>query len=416
MVEATRRNAETIAAMGMAPALAGRWAAANGRYAATVEKASDVIGSHGVLTKIVRLLLQSALLGVGAWLVVRGELLPGAMIAASVMMGRALAPLETAIANWRGFVGARDSIGRLSEVLARTDVADAATTLPPPSRGLAVEHLTVPPPGSLRPAVADIHFDLSAGEALGVIGPSGAGKTCLARALVGVWPASEGNVRLDGAALDQWGRDALGRHVGYVAQAVELFDGTVAENIARMEVPRDDAAVVRAARAAGAHDMILRLSGGYDTPIGEGGAVLSAGQRQRIALARALYGDPFLLVLDEPNANLDSEGEASLDRALRAAKQRGAVAIVVAHRPSALAACDKLLVLADGMQKAFGPRDAILRKVALRPVPPATEQQRPRREAEGAAQRPRDDNKLADRLRLVAGSLRVVGDKTAGSG
>ena len=416
MVEATRRNAETIAAMGMAPALAGRWAAANGRYVATVEKASDVITSHGVLTKIVRLLLQSALLGVGAYLVILGELLPGAMIAASVMMGRALAPLETAIANWRGFAGARDSIGRLSDVLGRTDVAAAATTLPPPSKGLAVEHLTVPVPGSLRPVVANIHFDLAAGEALGIIGPSGAGKTCLARALVGVWPASHGSVRLDGAALDQWGRDALGRHVGYVAQAVELFDGTVAENIARMELPPDDAAVIRAAKAAGAHEMILRLSDGYDTPIGEGGAVLSAGQRQRIALARALYGDPFLLVLDEPNANLDNDGEASLDRALRAAKERGAVAIVIAHRPSALAACDKVLVLAEGMQKAFGPRDAILRKVALRPVPPATEQQPPRRQAEMATPHRHGDSKLANRLKLVAGSLRAVGDKTAGGG
>jgi PrtD family type I secretion system ABC transporter len=416
MVEATRRNAETIAAMGMAPALAGRWAAANERYVATVERASDVVVSHGVLTKIVRLLLQSALLGVGAWLVILGELLPGAMIAASVMMGRALAPLETAIANWRGFVGARDSIGRLRDVLARTDVAGTATTLSPPARGLAVEHLTVPVPGSLRPAVANIHFDLSAGEALGVIGPSGAGKTCLARALVGVWPAMHGSVRLDGAALEQWGRDALGRHVGYVAQAVELFDGTVAENIARMQLPPDDAAVIRAANAAGAHDMILRLSNGYDTPIGEGGTVLSAGQRQRIALARALYGDPFLLVLDEPNANLDSEGEASLDRALRAAKERGAVAIVVAHRPSALAACDKVLVLAEGMQKAFGPRDAILRKVALKPVPPAAEQQPPRREAGMATPRRQGDSNLANRLKLVAGNLRAVGDKTTAGG
>jgi ATP-binding cassette subfamily C protein len=336
------------------------------------------------------------------------------MIAASVMMGRALAPLETAIANWRGFVGARDSVGRLSDVLNRADVATAATTLPPPSKGLAVEHLTVPVPGSHRPAVANIHFDLAAGEALGIIGPSGAGKTCLARALVGVWPASHGSVRLDGAALDQWAPDALGRHVGYVAQAVDLFDGTVAENIARMELPPDDAAVVRAATAAGAHDMILRLADGYDTPIGEGGAVLSAGQRQRIALARALYRDPFLLVLDEPNANLDGDGEASLDRALRAAKERGAVAIVIAHRPSALAACDKVLVLGEGMQKAFGPRDAILRKVALRPVPPAAEQERPRREAETATPHRHGDSNLANRLKLVAGSLRAVGDKTAG--
>jgi ATP-binding cassette, subfamily C, type I secretion system permease/ATPase len=301
-------------------------------------------------------------------------------------------------------------------VLARTDVGASATVLPPPTKSLAVEHLTVLAPGSLRPAVADIRFDLSAGEALGVIGPSGAGKTCLARALVGVWRAAHGSVRLDGAALDQWSRDGLGRHIGYVAQAVDLFDGTVAENIARMEMPADDAAVVRAARAAGAHDMILRLANGYDTPIGEGGAILSAGQRQRIALARALYGDPFLLVLDEPNANLDSEGEASLDRALRAAKERGAVAIVIAHRPSALAACDKLLVLSEGTQKALGPRDEILRKVTLKRVPPAAEPERREAGVAVTAARQNGDNKLGDRLRIVAGNLRVVGDKQTGGG
>jgi ATP-binding cassette subfamily C protein len=288
-------------------------------------------------------------------------------------------------------------------------------------KSLEVEHLVLAAPGAQRPAISNIHFDLSAGEALGVIGPSGAGKTCLTRALVGIWPASHGSVRLDGAALDQWNRGELGRHIGYVAQTVELFDGTVAENIARMGVAPDDGAVVRAARAAGAHEMILRLSNGYDTPIGEGGAILSGGQRQRIALARALYGDPFLLVLDEPNANLDSEGEAALAAALKAVKERGAIVIVVAHRPSALAACDKVLVLSDGVQKAFGPRDEVLPKVTVRPVQPAIERQRSRLEHgaelfEATASRQRGAATLADRLKIVAGNLRVVADTKAGGG
>ncbi len=370
MVEATRRNGETVAAMGMAPALTGRWVKANQHYLAAVQKASDVASSHGSVSRVFRLVLQSAILGVGAWLVVLGELMPGAMIAASVMMGRALAPLETAIANWRGFINARDSIGRLSATLSAAGPAAPPTALPRPSKSLAVEQLTVLAPGGDKPLVSSIHFDLKAGEALGVIGPSGSGKTSLIRALVGVWPAARGRIRLDGAALDQWDRDALGAHVGYMAQSMELFDGTVAENIARMTASADSAAVIRAAEAAGVHDMILRLPKGYDTPIGDGGALLSAGQRQRIALARAFYGEPFLIVLDEPNSNLDNDGEVALEAAVRAAKVRGAIIVVVAHRPAALAACDKVLVVANGVQQAFGAKEEVLRTVT-RPAPPA---------------------------------------------
>ena len=237
---------------------------------------------------------------------------------------------------------------------------DAATALPKPARGLEVEQVAVMAPGSPAPIVANVRFGLAAGEALGIIGPSGAGKTSLARVLVGIWPPAKGSVRLDGAALDQWDPELLGRHVGFVSQTVELFDGTISENIARMNVKPDADAVLRAAKAAGAHELILRLPNGYDTPIGEGGEALSGGQRQRIALARALYGDPFLIVLDEPNSNLDNEGEMALRQAIANLKTRGAIVVLIAHRPSVLAVCDHILVLSNGEQKDFGSRDEIM--------------------------------------------------------
>jgi PrtD family type I secretion system ABC transporter len=369
MVEANRRNAETITAMGMAGSLAQRWSAINNRYIAAAARLSDVAGSYGSLSKVLRLLLQSAMLGLGAYLVIGQELGSGAMIAASIMMGRALAPIETTIANWRAFVAARQSLGRLSEALTRAvpkRAADAPTTLPRPARSVAVEQLAVAAPGSATPIVRGVQFGLNAGEALGVIGPSGAGKTSLVRALVGLWRPLKGSVRLDGAALDQWDGELLGRHLGFVSQTVELFDGTIAENIARMSIAPDAEGVIRAARAAGAHDMILRLPSGYDTKVGEGGEALSGGQRQRIALARALYGEPFLVVLDEPNANLDTEGEAALHQAIVELKTRGAIVVLITHRPATLSACDRLLVLADGVQQGFGPRDEILRKLVMR--------------------------------------------------
>jgi ATP-binding cassette subfamily C protein len=329
------------------------------------------VGSFGSVSKVFRLLLQSVILGVGAYLVIRNELTAGGMIAASIMMGRALAPIETAIANWRAFISARQSIRRLSDVLARVRTTDATTELPQPTRVLDVEGVTVAAPGTDALIMRDVRFRLVAGEALGIIGPSGAGKTSLVRTLIGVWPAVRGLVRLDGAALNQWDREALGRHLGFVSQAVDLFDGTVAENIARMAIEPDSEAVLKAARAAGAHDMILRLPQGYDTRIGESGTVLSAGQRQRVALARALYGDPFLIVLDEPHSNLDNEGEAALTEAIQQAKARKAIVILIAHRPSALVTCDKVLFLANGTQQAFGPRDEVLQKVLARPPAPA---------------------------------------------
>ena len=371
MVEAQRRSGETIVAMGMGGALAQRWTGVNDRYIAATARLSDVAGSFGSVSKVLRLLLQSMMLGLGAYLVLRVELTAGAMIAASIMMGRALAPIETAIANWRGFVAARQSIARLSETLLRAAPKQAATALPKPARSLDVEQVAVVAPGATKPIVAGVHFSLKSGEALGIIGPSGAGKTSLVRALVGIWRPAKGSVRVDGAALEQWDPELLGRHIGFISQTVELFDGTIAENIARMAVAPDADAVIRAARSAGAHDMILRLASGYDTPIGEGGEALSGGQRQRVALARALYGDPFLIVLDEPNSNLDNEGEAALRQAIAGAKARGAIVVLIAHRPSVLSVCDHILVLANGEQKDFGPRDEVWRRISARPAAPA---------------------------------------------
>ena len=371
MIEADRRNSESVVAMGMGGVLADRWTKVNDRYLTAVSGSSDVVGSFGSMSKVLRLLLQSVILGIGAYLVIRNELTAGGMIAASIMMGRALAPIETAIANWRAFIAARQSIRRLSEVLARLRTRDTTTELPKPTRSLDVEGVTVAAPGSEALIVRDVRFRLAAGEALGIIGPSGAGKTSFVRTLIGVWPSVRGLVRLDGAALNQWDREELGRHIGFVSQQVDLFDGTVSENIARMAIEPDSEAVLHAAQAAGAHEMILRLPQGYDTRIGESGTVLSAGQRQRVALARALYGDPFLVVLDEPHSNLDNDGEAALTQALQQAKARKAIVVLIAHRPSALVACDKVLFLANGIQQAFGPRDEVLQKVLTRPPAPA---------------------------------------------
>lgn len=364
MIEADRSNSETVTAMGMTPTLAARWAEVNGSYLAAIGRSSDLVGTYGSISKVFRMLLQSAILGLGAYLVIAQELTGGAMIAASIMVGRALAPIESAIANWRTFLAARLSIRRLSETLSRAGAGRRCTALPAPCRSFDVEGVVVSAPGVRKPIVGNINFKLAAGDALGIIGPSGGGKTSLVRALTGVWPVTNGVVSVDGAAIDQWDPETLGRHVGFVSQSVELFDGTIAENIARMAVDPDSEMVIRAARAAAAHDMIVRMPSGYDARIGNGGAALSAGQRQRIALARALYGDPFLIVLDEPNSNLDNEGELALQQAIADAKARRAIVILIAHRPSALAVCDKVLYLANGTQQACGPRDEVLRMVS----------------------------------------------------
>jgi ATP-binding cassette, subfamily C, type I secretion system permease/ATPase len=371
MAEAGRRNVASVMSMGMIGALATRWAKVNDRHVDAVGRSSDVVNSYGSITKVLRMLMQSAILGLGAYLVIKQEMSAGAMIAASIMMGRALAPIEVAIANWRGFVAARDSIRRLSETLARMPAERGLTDLPKPTDSLSVEGVTVAAPGGKTAILTNVQFRLAAGEVLGVIGPNGSGKSSLSRVLLGIWPAARGSVRLDNAALEQWDPDALGQHLGYMSQMVELFPGTVAENIARMAPEPDSEAVLRAAQAAGAHDMILRLPGGYDSVIGDGGEGLSIGQQQRVAIARALYGDPFLVLLDEPSASLDGEGEAALQNAIKQLKLRRAIVVVVVHRRSALALCDKVLVLLNGQQRDFGPRDEVLRRMSAPAPTPA---------------------------------------------
>jgi ATP-binding cassette, subfamily C, bacterial len=355
-------EAEVIRAMGMTRSAYDRWQAMRSQSLREGLAASDTGGGFATLSRTFRQFLQSAILGLGAWLVLQGDLTAGAMIAASILMGRALAPIEQAVGQWATLTQARDARGRLAELLGGVSEQPACTALPRPAAALEVTNLTVVPPGQELPVLRGVSFALTPGQALGVIGASGAGKSTLARAVIGVWPAATGKVCLDGAALGQFDPDVLGRYVGYLPQRVALFDGTVAENIARLGPPDADA-VVAAARAAAAHDMILRLPQGYDTPLSAQGGRLSGGQIQRIGLARALYGSPLLLVLDEPNSNLDNEGSLALNQAIRAHRASGGAALVMAHRPAAIQECDMLLVLEDGARRAFGPRDQVLREM-----------------------------------------------------
>jgi PrtD family type I secretion system ABC transporter len=368
--ETSRRNAEVIAAMGMATCLRDQWGEANGEYIGRNRQASDVAGGLAAFAKVFRMMLQSGVLGIGGYLVIQQQATAGVIIASSIVTARALAPIDLAIANWRGFVGARQAWDRLGTLLGLLPAAVDPLPLPPPIHSLAVEMASAAPPGGQMLVVHDANFVLKAGVGLGVIGPSASGKSSLARMLVGVWPTVRGTVRLDGAALAHWSGEALGRRVGYLPQDVELMAGTVTQNIARFEPRPDAAAVIAAAKAAGVHDLILGLPDAYDTQIGEQGGMLSAGQRQRIALARALHRDPFLVVLDEPNSNLDAEGEAALTNAILGIRARGGIVVVVAHQPSALAGVDVLLVMGRGRQRGFGPKAEILRELQQATAPP----------------------------------------------
>jgi ATP-binding cassette subfamily C protein PrsD len=363
LLEASRRNAEAITAMGMVGRISKRWGDLNRNYVEASGRASDVGGGLGAVSKVLRLLLQSAILAVGAWLVINQQSTPGIIIAGSILGARALAPVDLAIANWRGFVGARQSWQRLSRLLGHLPRLAEPMPLKPPSHTLVVQNAAVTPPGQQKIVCQDINFTLAAGKALGVIGPTASGKSSLARMLVGVWTPARGTIRLDGATLDQWSPESLGGHIGYVPQDVELFNGTVAQNISRFEDPPDPDAVIAAAHAAGVHDLIINLPEGYETSAGDHGSALSAGQAQRIALARALYRDPFLVVLDEPNSNLDAEGDEALTRAILGLRARGAIVVVVAHRPSAIAGVDYILIMAKGRQQQFGPKEEVLTRL-----------------------------------------------------
>ncbi|RWC46582.1 type I secretion system permease/ATPase [Mesorhizobium sp.] len=363
LAEATRRNVEVLQAMGFGSRIAERWSGINADYLDTNATASDLAGTLGTISKILRMMLQSGILAIGAYLVIHQEATGGIMIASSIMMSRALAPVELAIAHWRGFVTARQAWARLTQLLVLLPETAISVSLPAPVSALSVESISVTPPGERRMVVQDATFALEKGVGLGIVGPSASGKSSLVRAIAGIWLPVRGTVRLDGAVLDQWSPEELGNHVGYLPQDVQLFDGTIAENIARFEPQAPSDKILSAARAAGVHDLVIHLPEGYETRIGEAGSALSAGQRQRVALARALYGDPFLVILDEPNSNLDAEGEAALTEAIQRVRARGGVAIVVAHRPSALASLDQVLVMANGRIQAFGPKNEILNKI-----------------------------------------------------
>ncbi len=362
-VEGARANAEAVVAMGMLEGLRARWLQANEQFLALQGKASDRAAFFSATIKTFRFMLQSAILGVGAYLAIHQAITPGVMIAASIITARAVAPIEQAVGHWRSWLAARRGLRRLRQVLGRLPDTTPETELALPSKRLGVAKLVVTAPGGKKPILQNINFDLEAGSALGIIGPSGAGKSTLGRALIGVWPAAKGDIQLDGADLDQWEPERLGRAIGYLPQDVQLLSGSVAENIARFSPDWRSEDVINAAKLANAHDLITAFDQGYDTQVGDGGAVLSAGQRQRVALARALYGEPFLVVLDEPNSNLDAEGEAALTQSLQDLRSKGCIVVVIAHRPSAISAVDQLLFLKDGQVGALGPKEEVLSKV-----------------------------------------------------
>ena len=364
LADATQRNAEVIRALGMVDRFTARWSQANERYLRENIRASDLFANLGSGAKVLRYVLQSGMLGIGAYLVVADRASGGIMIASSIMMGRALAPVEVALGSWKQLVAARQGIIRLRDMCKATAKPPAPpVALPRPSRELAVQDLAVVAPGTQTPIVSSVSFSLKAGTGLALLGASASGKTSLSKALVGIWPAKQGTIRLDGATIDQWSNEDLGRHVGYLPQDVALFDGTVAENICRFDADATSDAILKAAHIAGVHDIILRLPEGYATRIGLGGMSLSAGQRQRIGLARAVFGDPFLVVLDEPNANLDADGENALGRAIQILRRNQCIVIVISHRPSALAALNMALVLYEGRAIAFGSSEEIFARV-----------------------------------------------------
>jgi len=367
------RNAEAIEAMGMLGRLRQRWFARQGRFLALQAGASDRAASVNAFARFFRLTMQSGILGVGALLVIDNQLTPGGMIAASILLGRALSPVELGISTWRGFVSARGSYARLNNLLEAHPPRSESLRLPRPIGSVSVENLVLGAPGSREPILKGLNFRVPQGALVAVIGPSAAGKSTLARALVGVWAPLNGAVRLDSADVHRWDKEELGQWLGYLPQDVELFEGTLAENIARFG-DRDSERIVHAAKRAGVHDLILRLPQGYDTPIGVDGMVLSGGQRQRVALARALYGDPALIVLDEPNASLDEAGDAALIAALNALKEEKRTVFVMTHRANVLNIADAIMVLVGGTIQTFGPREAIMKSIATKSVPPAKTQ------------------------------------------
>lgn len=358
-----RNESEMVHSLGMRGAAFDRWQISRGKSLDAAMGASDTAGTYTAMTKSFRLFLQSAMLGLGAYLVLQEQLTPGAMIAGSILLGRALAPIELLVGQWAVFQKGREGWNNLAVLLGAVPEEEVRTALPRPKAHLLADQVTVIPPGETTAALRLISFEVKPGQAVGVIGTSGSGKSTLARALTGVWKPAGGKIRLDGAALDQYEPDVLGQHIGYLPQRVQLFDGTISENIARMSMEPDDEKVVAAAIKADAHKMILGLPDGYDTRVSAVGGRLSGGQIQRIGLARAMYGDPVILVLDEPNSNLDNDGSVALNNAIRTSKADGKVVFIMAHRPAAIQECDTLLVIENGTRRAFGPKDQVLREM-----------------------------------------------------
>jgi PrtD family type I secretion system ABC transporter len=362
LAESARRNAETVLPLGMSGPLGRAWSERNFKAGQAVMDASDAGSHYTGVSRFVRLSLQSLMLALGAILVIQGKASGGVMFASSILLGRALSPVEMAIGHWRSFVGARQGYQRLEAALVAAPT-DPGLVLPAPSRTVQVQGLAIAAPGARTPFVRNLSFELNAGDAMGVIGPSGSGKSTLARAMAGAWPTVGGVLQLDGSTLDQWSMRDRGAFLGYLPQTVELFSGTIAQNIARFHEDARDEDILAAAAAARIDDIVRRLPGGFDAQVGEGGGLLPAGLRQRIGLARALYGSPFLVILDEPNSALDTDGDMALTQAIQDVRLRGGVVIIVAHRHSAIQAANKVLVLADGLQRAFGPRGEVLNMV-----------------------------------------------------
>lgn len=363
LAETTRRNAETIKALGMASARRIQWSAAEADYLRANDRFSYISSTMSGLTKAFRMFLQSATLALGAFLVIEGEATGGVIIAGSILSARALAPVEQVIANWKGLIASRLALGRMRDIMEAMPDRVEPMGLNRPGRELDVKALSSAPPGTRRVTLADVTFKLQAGDALAVVGRSGSGKTTLARVLCGVWPILRGTVRMDGATIDQWSADEIARIIGYVPQSIELFEGTIAQNIARFQTPPDRDAVLKAAQAADCHDLIIRLENGYDHLIGPQGGGLSAGQQQRIALARALYRDPFLVILDEPNSNLDYDGEVALGAAIGRVRERGGIVVVIAHRPSVIANVSHILVMNQGRVERFETREDFEKRI-----------------------------------------------------
>lgn len=382
------RNAEVIEAMGMLPNLMARWFKVHSRFLQLQAEASEKAGIVTALTKFTRVSMQSLILGLGALLVLKGEITAGGMIVASILMGRATAPVEQLIGVWKSWSSTRSAYQRLNELLGANAPRVAGMSLQKPLGQISVEAVTAAPPGSPVAVLKNLSFAIAPGDVLGIIGPSGSGKSTLARLLVGVWAAAVGKVRLDGADVYHWNKDELGPNIGYLPQDIELFAGTVSENIARFgEV--DSEKVIMAAKRTGVHEMILHFPQGYDTRLGDGGAGLSGGQKQRLGLARAMYDDPSLIVLDEPNSNLDDLGEQALVAAINDLRGRGKTIVIITHRTSVLATTNKLLVLRDGVAQLFGPRDLVLAELN-KAIQQQAQQVQAQQAQQAAAQPPAD--------------------------